>query len=408
MYPRPEAVALSHWLYIPHFLYLPLGILGAVRWSCWLVHRIPAAFYRPMVTGHREAMTVVTPVYEEDPVLFRRALESWLVNDVSEVICVVDVTDERCTAIAREYGSVYPVRVLVTDVPGKRPALALGWREARTPLVALVDSDTLWAPDVFDRVCEPFVDPRIGGVGTRQSALDPEGVFENAADMYLDYRYFDELASQSLVGKAVSCLSGRTAVYRREVLAEIEEDFLNETFLGVPCVSGDDKRLTMLTLRSGRLTFMQRNARVWSTFPGTFKKFGRQRLRWARNTWRSDLRSLGQGWVFRHPMLAFMMVDKMVSGFTLLLSFSLLITGVISRHWLFSLAVFSWWIVSRSAKLLPHLRRRPEELSLVPAFIAITVFMALIKVAALLTIRRQHWLTRNVGVQEGVVMRAQA
>ena len=36
--------------------------------------------------------------------------------------------------------------------------------------------------------------------------------------MYLDYRYFDEIAAQTVVGRAVSCLSGRTAVYRRNLL----------------------------------------------------------------------------------------------------------------------------------------------------------------------------------------------
>ena len=60
-------------------------------------------------------------------------------------------------------------------------------------------------------------------------------------------------------------LSGRTAVYRRSVLMEIQEEFMNETFWGVPCLSGDDKRLTTLTLERGYLTYMQRTAQVWST-----------------------------------------------------------------------------------------------------------------------------------------------
>ena len=80
-----------------------------------------------------------------------------------EVILVIDVSDEVC----REVASRYPVRVLVTDVPGKRDALRRGWTAARTELVALVDSDTVWAPNVAAEVCKPFADPRIGGVGTR-------------------------------------------------------------------------------------------------------------------------------------------------------------------------------------------------------------------------------------------------
>jgi hyaluronan synthase len=297
--------------------YIPLGLLGLVRWASWLIRRVPASLYRPARTGHFEPLTIVVPVYQEDQDIFRQALESWLVNDVLEVICVIDQTDTACLRIAREY----PVRVIPTDVPGKRDALRRGWEAARTPLVALVDSDTIWAGDVAVRVCEPFADPRVGGVGTRQNVAAPATVWEHLNDMYLDYRYFDEIASQTVVGRAVSCLSGRTAVYRRSLLLRHSERFMNETFLGVPCMSGDDKRLTTLVLEGGHRTVLQRSARVWSTFPGDGRTFFRQRLRWSRNTWRSDLRALGSRWLWRrHRFLAFSMLDKAASSFTLLVA----------------------------------------------------------------------------------------
>ncbi len=385
-----------------YLAYIPLGIVGLVRWLCWLLRRVPASFYRPVRSGHREPLTIVTPVYQEDPDIFRQAIESWLRNDVHEVICVIDVTDTTCLKIA----SRYPVTVIPTDVPGKRDALRRGWEAASTPLVALVDSDTIWADDVAARVCEPFVDPSVGGVGTRQSVYNPQGFWQNVSDMYLDYRYFDENAAQTVVGRAVSCLSGRTAVYRRDLLLAISYDFMHETFLGVPCLSGDDKRLTMLALRLGYKTYLQRNARVWSTFPSRFSKVLKQRLRWARNTWRSDLRVLCQGWVLRrHPFLAFTMIDKAVSSFTLLLTPLFLGYALLHAHWLPALTLVAWWLVSRTAKMLPHLRRRPSSLARIPAFIAVSFLMSLIKIWALLTIRQQLWLTRDVKVSQGQVVR---
>ena len=164
--------------------YIPLGVLGLVRWASWLVRRVPASLNRPARTGHFEPLTIVVPVYQEDRRVFRQALESWLANRVEEVICVIDRTDEACLRIARQY----PVRVIPTDVPGKRDALRRGWEAARTPLVALVDSDTIWAADVADRVCEPFADPRVGGVGTRQNVAEPRTVWEHLNDMYLGNR----------------------------------------------------------------------------------------------------------------------------------------------------------------------------------------------------------------------------
>ena len=55
--------------------------------------------------------------------------------------------------------------------------------------------------------------------------------------------------------------------------------------------------------------------------------------------------------------------------------------------------------------MLPHFRRRPDNLRLLPAFIAISIFMAAVKIYALLTIRTQLWLTRDVGVVDGAVQR---
>ena len=236
--------------------YIPLGLLGLVRWASWLIRRVPASLYRPARIGHFEPLTIVVPVYQEDQDIFRQALESWLVNDVLEVICVIDQTDTACLRIAREY----PVRVIPTDVPGKRDALRRGWEAARTRLVALVECDSIWAGDVAVRVCVTFADPRVGGVGTRQTVAAPATVWEHLNDMYLDYRYFDEIASQTVVGRAVSCLSGRTAVYRRSLLLRHSERFMNETVLGVPCMSGDDKRLTTLVLEGGHRTVLQRSA----------------------------------------------------------------------------------------------------------------------------------------------------
>ena len=141
-------------------VYIPLGILGFIRWLSWVVRQLPATFYRPFVNNHYEPMAVVTPVYQEDPVLFRAAVQSWQRNHVAEIICVIDVIDTRSVAIARELG----VRVIITDVPGRRDALRKGWEAARTSLVALVDSDTIWADDVSVKAAMPFADARVGAV----------------------------------------------------------------------------------------------------------------------------------------------------------------------------------------------------------------------------------------------------
>lgn len=381
---------------------IPLGMLGMLRWTSWAFRRLPAVLYRPVDNDFRLPLSIVVPVYKEVPELFATAIESWLANHPDEVILVIDATDLACQAVAARY----PVTVIITDVPGKRDALRKGWEAARTPLVALVDSDTVWASDVAREVCKPFADPAVGGVGTRQNVYRPKGFLQTLNDMYLDLRYFDENAAQTYLGRAVSCLSGRTAVYRRDILLSISADFMHETFLGMQCMSGDDKRLTCLTMRDGYSTVMQRSARVWSTFPDTFSTFVKQRLRWARNTWRSDLRALSQRWLWRHKFLAFTMIDKAISAFTLLVAPVYMVIGLVTQRWSFCLALALWWWFSRAVKLLPHLRRRPTSFFLLPGYVGMSFVMALVKLSALVTIRTQRWLTRPVQVEaDGTIVR---
>jgi cellulose synthase/poly-beta-1,6-N-acetylglucosamine synthase-like glycosyltransferase len=376
-------------------LYVPLGILGLLRWLSWLIRRTPAALYRPVVNDHSEPLSVVVPVYQEDPQTLRYAIASWQANGVAEIICVVDHTDATSMRICRDAG----VTVLSTRVPGKRDALRRGWEHASTPLVALVDSDTIWAHDVAAQVCMPFADPAVGAVGTRQNVSDPRTRWEHLNDIYLDYRYYDEIASQTVAGRAVSVVSGRTAVYRRRLLVEVSERFMAERFLGVPILSGDDKRLTTLVLEAGHRTVLQRTARVWSDFPDTGRRFVVQRLRWARNTWRSDLRALGSRWVWRHPFLAFSMIDKAISPFTLLVSPAFMGIALARGDLVVAGALALWWLVSRSAKILPHLQRRPTHvLTMMWFFIPMTFVMAVVKIWALCTIRTSSWLTRQVAV----------
>ena len=388
-------------------IYIPLGILGLIRWLAWLFKRVPATFYKPYTSDFRADLTVISPVYQEDTEILTAAINSWLANRaVQEVICVVDYTDTNSIEVVQGFTARGDkVRLIVTEVPGKRDALRRGWETASTDIVALVDSDTIWSSDVAELVVQPFADPDIAGVGTRQNVLNPTTVWERLNDFYLDYRYFDEAAAQTVMGRAVSCLSGRTAVYRRRVLLQISDQFMNERWMGVTCNSGEDKRLTSLVLERGYHTFLQRSARVWSTFPKRGTTFFKQRLRWSRNTWRSDLRAMMRGWVWRHPFLSFTMLDKAVSSFTLLVSPIFLGIALVNGHWKVALALVLWWFVSRGAKHLPHLERRKRDILLIPLFILVSFAMAIVKIYALLTMRRQRWLTRDVAVIDGELQR---
>jgi hyaluronan synthase len=131
----------------------------------------------------------------------------------------------------------------------------------------------------------------------------------------------------------------------------------------------------------------------------------KQRIRWSRNSFRSDLRALWQGWVWRHPYLALMLIDKTIAPFTLLLGPLVLGLALVLGNWPLALALVVWWHVSRAVKIWPHLRRQPRDWLILPVFIAVTYYMSLVKAYALVTINEHKWLTRAVAMVDGKATR---
>jgi hypothetical protein len=62
------------------------------------------------------------------------------------------------------------------------------------------------------------------------------------------------------------------------------------------------------------------------------------------------------------------------------------------NQWVVAGAILCLWIVGRGIKIIPHLRRRPNDILLVPVFVAINFLMAIIRLYALVTIREQKWI----------------
>ncbi|GAH77215.1 unnamed protein product, partial [marine sediment metagenome] len=120
---------------------------------------------------------MVTPVYNEDPEVFRQALESWQANNPQEITAVIDYTDTRCIQEFRKFAKQYlEVKLIITKTPGKRAALAKGIKAAKGEILALVDSDTIWEKSLLKEALPPFSDPKVGGVATRQNILEPKTI----------------------------------------------------------------------------------------------------------------------------------------------------------------------------------------------------------------------------------------
>lgn len=375
--------------------YFPLGVIGAWRWSVWCFKKFVSFFYRPPKGAYDATLSVVTPVYNEDPEMFREALLSWKMNDPMEIIAVIDHTDEACVNVFKDFAEGFSgARLIVTHTPGKRPALADGIRAATGEIVALVDSDTVWTDGFKRKALGPFRDARVGGVAPRQDVLRADTLARRLFRIHIFNRYWNDIVYQAAFGDALSCISGRTGVYRRKAIAHLTDELVNETFFGKRCISGDDKRLTSLIQRDGWSVRYVRDALVYTSGAPDMPTYTKQQVRWTRNSWRSDLKALFSRWLWRNPFLAFHTLDRFIQPFTLLLAPIFFVIAWYRQDWIVVWILVGWWLISRSVKILGHLARHPSDIFIMPIHIVYGFFLAIVKIYTLITVDEQTWITR--------------
>ncbi|KAF8705924.1 Glycosyl transferase family 21, partial [Rhizoctonia solani] len=400
-------------------VFVPFGVIGFYRYL-WYLIRVAASFtYRPIPVPENptyiasEDVTIIVPTIDAGEE-FKEAAHSWLVGKPKEILII---TEERMLGPLQELAdSVDPSRIRVLTVPfaNKRLQMTHGIRNTTTDIIVFADDDAIWPPTMLPMMLACFEDQKVGGVGTSQR-VQPVGknmtVWETLAAFRLTIRNI-EISSATHIDGGVPCLSGRTAAYRTVILKDPEflHGFTHDFWLGkYQLNSGDDKFLTRWMVSHGWNTYIQccKEAELLSTMKPNWR-FLLQVLRWTRNTWRSDLRSLFMErhvWT-SHPYCAYTMVDKLFNPFTLLVGPVLVIRlciqstkpvaqGGYHLPWWNILASYAVWLsATRTAKLLPHLWHRPQDIIYVPAFIAFGYYFAIMKLYALFTLHEVGWGTR--------------
>lgn len=388
-------------------LYIPLSIIGIWRWTYWVVRKACAALYRPRIVPWPKGIpplttSIVTPVYNEDPAVFKEAMESWIRNGVDEIIAVIDSSNtHHIIDFEKQYRNKSlktKCRMIVTPKPGKRAALCDGIEHAKGDIIILVDSDTIWDDTVLAKTIPYFSDSRIGGATVAQRIQNPDNTANVMFDILLWTRYTEEVPFLLGTGRAFNTLSGRTAFYRREAIFNDYHDNIHalrhEFFLGTRGISGDDKRLTHLIISQGWHTAFVLGPTVYTPGLNSTKKFLKQRLRWIRNSWRADLRAVGKGWVWSHPALAIFMIDRFVQPVFMLIGPVVMVIALVYQEWLFAGILLAWWIISRFIRIFGYFRRYPKRIRYLPAYILYGYINAILKIYAFATLLEHSWATR--------------
>ncbi|WP_369961825.1 glycosyltransferase [Leifsonia sp. EB34] len=362
-----------------------------------------------------DALTVgvAIPMYNEDPQMLRACLSSLLAQTRPvQTVVVVDDGSRTGAAIeeARSWIPSFAERGIDLQVAafgvnrGKREGLMECLdRQPAADLLLCVDSDTVLDERAVEKAIIPFARERVKVVTGLVLAINYR---RNLLTRLTDLRYanaflFERGAYSTL--RSVLCACGSLAVYRAEVMRAYREDFLTQTFLGVPAVFGDDRRLTNYGLLEGD-ALLQPDAIAYTAVPERFGHFARQQIRWNKSFFRESvwvLRSisarkpafwltaveLGTWVVFSLAIMHAVVIAPVLNGSTPLVGYLLCI------------ALLAY---ARSIRYLdmPGTARsvgdRVGGFLLAPLYGLLHVFVLIwLRLYALLTLKRNRWGTRG-------------
>lgn len=206
------------------------------------------------------------------------------VQQIQDMIELIHSEAERYATRERLSYTVLP------ENAGKRAALVKGVEMAKHDLVVFVDSDSFLDPTAIRHLVQPFQDPKMGGVAGR---TDVENKYTNNMTKLQTVRYYIAFrimkAAESWFD-SVTCLSGPLSCYRKELIVQHADAWLNQKFLGRPATFGDDRSMTNFILKTHRTAY-QDSAICSTIVPSQMKVFLRQQMRWKRSWLRESLRA---------------------------------------------------------------------------------------------------------------------
>lgn len=204
------------------------------------------------------------------------------VQKIDEIINRLYDEDERFRTKER-------IRYIVQERnKGKRDALAIGTLFAKHELVVFVDSDSFLDPFAIRNLVQPFKDPKMGGVSGR---TDVANTYTNSLTKMQSVRYyiaFRIMKAAEAYFDSVTCLSGPLACYRKSIVTQNMEEWLNQKFLGQRATFGDDRSMTNFVLKKYR-TGYQDSAICQTIVPNKYNVFLKQQMRWKRSWLRESI-----------------------------------------------------------------------------------------------------------------------
>ena len=227
-----------------------------------------------------------------------------------EIIIVNDASTDNTLEILQNYAAEKKIILInLEENVGKKRALGAAMRIARGKIFAFTDSDSIWAPDVLDKVTTILTAyPDVGAISGHSRVLNGnDNIITKIQDTWYEGQYSIRKAFESVFG-VVSCVSGPLAVFRREAVFNFVPAWENDEFLGQEFRYATDRMMTGYVLGSKAVgeklkekykgsyfvdsvdypTFDWKivyceAARAMTIVPDTFSKVLKQQIRWKKS-----------------------------------------------------------------------------------------------------------------------------
>jgi hyaluronan synthase len=248
--------------------------------------------------------------YKEDPILFRRCLESMKMffnnPKIEKILVVIDGDTQEDQYMVDIFNQVFQenskkVEGKIFSVPeekalcitqeheGKRSVLYTGLRLSiimNVYGVICTDSDTIFHKDVVSSLTKVLEhSDEIGAVSGNVEILNKNTIISYLSHLRYWFSCNIERAYQSYNG-CVMCVSGPLGVYRTEYFSKILDDWYTQEFLGERCTYGDDRHLTNNILMLGKKVLYTHLATCYTDTPESVNRFFTQQVRWCKSSYR--------------------------------------------------------------------------------------------------------------------------
>lgn len=386
---------------------LALGMFGLAGFAilAWRMKLVMA--YRPLKAPPTEELpelTVVVPAYNEGRQVYdtiASIVASAYPRDRLHVVAVDDGSqDDTAQWIERAERDFGATAILCAKNRGKRHALYEGFSRAQGEVVVTVDSDSEVQADTLRNIVAPLAaNPNVGAVAGVVRVLNRKGAIPRMLDVSFTYAFEFIRASESVLG-AVVCCPGALSAYRRSVLEDVKDEWLNQRIFGQPANIGEDRALTNQMLRRGLDVVLQSNAPVLTKVPTQFEGLRKMLLRWARSNVRESM-ILGS-FVFgrfrdnRRWAIRLLFVHHAIAMVFAGFAFPMTIAAIVLHPPVLGWLILASLVAASVPSAIYATRRRPEQCLWGFAYGLLSTFgISWITPWALLTPHRTGWLTRR-------------